>query len=229
MYPYDTELLAAVSAPPAGIADVVRVMETIDGACAEADGLKWFNWLYLEVTRAVGARVDAGGFGDPAWLASLDVHFAGLYFGAVRAVLSGRGGEPECWRILMDRRQDTGLAPVQFALAGINAHINHDLAAAIVATGVAPVHGGPHYRDYTALNDTLDDLVDEAKAKLGIPDIAHVEDYIAAFSVSAAREAAWTNAEVLWTLRGLPAISQRTMAGIDGMTTVIGKGLLVSL
>jgi hypothetical protein len=80
MFPYDPALAAAVQNPPASIADVLQTMHTIDATCMDADGLKWFNWLYLQVTQAVEARVNAGGFADPAWLAELDVQFAQLYF-----------------------------------------------------------------------------------------------------------------------------------------------------
>ena len=40
MYPYDAQLLAAVSTPPASIPDVIRTMEAIDGLCVDGDGLK---------------------------------------------------------------------------------------------------------------------------------------------------------------------------------------------
>jgi hypothetical protein len=60
-----------------------------------------------------------------------------------------------------------------------------------------------------------------------LPPVSHLEDTIAAFSVSAAREAAWNNAEVLWGLRGVPGLAARTLGTIDGMTAVIGKALLV--
>ena len=234
MFPYDGVVLAAAARPVSSVADVIGAMEAIDAACVDTDGLKWFNWLYLQVTQAVAARVAAGGFHDPAWLAALDVQFAGLYFGALRAALSGAGGVPQCWQALFDRRGDLGVARIQFALAGINAHINHDLPEAIVATGDAPVHGDPHYADYTAVNSTLDALVESAKVTLlvrlpgdALPPVTHLEDTIAAFSVTAAREAAWNNAEVLWGLRAAPALEERTLATIDGMTAVIGKALLV--
>jgi hypothetical protein len=231
---YDPALAAAVAEPPASIDDVVRTMEAIDALCVDTDGLKWFNWLYLEVTRAVGARVAAGGSEDPQWLAALDVQFARLYFGAFSKQLSGVAGVPESWQILFEHREEVAIARIQFALAGINAHINRDLAVAIVATGIEPVHGGPRYLDYTALNTTLDALVEAAKSTLNVrlpdddlPDVSHLEDTIAAFSVSAAREAAWNNAEVLWNLRCLPDLSRRTLDVIDGTAAVIGKALLV--
>jgi hypothetical protein len=58
----------------------------------DGDGLKWFNWLYLQVTQAVEARVASGGFADPAWLAQLDVQFAHLYFSAPQ-ILALRPGD----------------------------------------------------------------------------------------------------------------------------------------
>jgi hypothetical protein len=233
VFPYDARLAGAVADLPADIAGVIRVMETIEGLCADGDGLKWFNWLYLQVTYAIEARVAAGGFHDPAWLARLDVEFAGLYFAALRSALTG-GLAPGCWRALFDRRNQTAIARIQFALAGMNAHINHDLALAVVATCPAPSHASPHYADYTGVNSTLDGLVGAAKAQLqvrllgdALPPVSHLEETIAAFSVSAAREAAWTNAEMLWALRGIPILRDRALNTLDGFTSLAGKSLLV--
>jgi hypothetical protein len=236
MFPYDAALLAVLEPPPATIAEVVRAMETIDATCVPGDGLKWFNWLYLAVTRRVLAGVATSGFRDPAWMAMLDVEFARLYFDALKGAISGSGGLPECWQVLFDRRGDVMLGRIQFALAGINAHINHDLPEAIVAAGGAPVHGGERYRDYCAINATLEGLVETAKTELHVrllgdvlAPVAHLEDAIAAFSVSAAREAAWNNAEVLWLLRGTPPLVARTIGVIDGWTSVIGKTLMIAV
>ena len=233
MFPYDDKLLAAVQGAPQSVDDVIGTMQTIDTICSEGDGLKWFNWLYLGVTQAVGKRVAAGGFRDVAAMTALDVQFAGLYFGALRSALSG-GTAPRCWRALFERRNWTALTRVQCALAGVNAHINHDLPMAIVLTGIAPVHGDAHYSDYTALNATLSDQIDGAKAELRmrllgelLPPVSKLEDTVAAFSVTAAREAAWNHAEMLWAVRGLPGLSARSVDTLDGMTAVIGKTLLV--
>ena len=194
MFPYDDRLLAAVQRSPKSVDEVIATMQAIDAICSDGDGLKWFNWLYLGVTRAVGLQVKAGGFHDPVWMAALDVQFSGLYFDALRAVLSG-GTPPGCWKALFDRRNWTALARIQCALAGINAHINHDLPIAIVRTGTAPVHGDAHYQDYTAVNSTLSSLVDSAKAELHVrllgdllPPVSQLEDTVAAFSVTAAEK-----------------------------------------
>ena len=233
MFAYDDQILAAVDAAPQTVDDVIGAMQAVDAICVDGDGLKWFNRLYLDVTRAVQARVDAGGFRDGAWMAALDVQFANLYFGALRVALSG-GTAPRCWTVLLERRDWTALARIQCALAGVNAHINHDLPMAIVRTGTAPIHGDAHYQDYTALNATLSSLVDRAKAELHVrllgdllPPVSHLENAVAAFSVTAAREAAWNHAEIFWAIRGSLELTARTENSLDGMTAVIGKTLLV--
>jgi hypothetical protein len=237
MFPYDSTLLAAVRPAPQSIPDVLRILQAIDATCADADGLKWFNWLYLQVTQAVEARVAAGGFTDPAWLAQLDVQFARLYLSALASSLSGQPA-PDCWQILFHSRDQAAIARIQFALAGINAHINRDLPQAIVATcqatGTAPDRGGAHYNDYTALNSTLDGLVDTAKRTLNVrlpgdalPPVSTLEDTVAAWNVSAARESAWLNASHLNALRPDPLLAASFMDMLDGFTAVIGKSLLV--
>jgi hypothetical protein len=237
MFSYDTTLLAIVQTAPQSIADVLQSLQSIDTTCEDGDGLKWFNWLYLQVTEAVETRVSTGGFTDPEWLAELDVQFANLYFSALKSWLSGEA-TPSCWQILFDSRNQTSLARIQFALAGINAHINHDLAEAIVATcqvtGTTPDHGGTHYTDYTSLNSTLDGLIETAKITLKVdllgrplPAISQLEDTIAAWNVSAARESAWQSAEHLWQVRSSPLLSANFLDLLDGLTTVIGKALLV--
>src|ERR1035438_1491326 len=112
MFPYDDQLLAAVQPTPQSIDDVIPTMQAIDALCSDGDGLKWFNYLYLDITRAVAARVAAGGFQDPSWMAALDVQFAELYFGALRSALSG-GVAPRCWTVLLERRNWTALARIQ--------------------------------------------------------------------------------------------------------------------
>ena len=178
-------------------------------------------------------------FHDPAWLLTLDVHFAGLYLDALAGFLR-QAPISECWRVMFERRQDTRIARIQFALAGMNAHINHDLCAAIVETcertGTAPDHGGVHYDDYTTLNATLDAQIDGAKQLLNVrllgdllPEVSHLEDTLAAVGVGAAREKAWRNAEALWQLRELPFVSDAFLASIDEFTAVIGRTVLVAV
>jgi hypothetical protein len=240
MFPYDATLIAAAAATPRSVPDVVAIMRQIDAACADDDGLKWFNWLYLQVTLAIQTRVGApGGFSDPAWIADLDVVFAGYYFSAVRAALSS-GAAPGCWQALFNVRNQPAVTRLQFAFAGMNAHINHDLPQAVVAlcqsTGIAPQRGTVQYTDYTAVNTTLDSIIDTAKQELNVrlagdalPPVNRLEDQLAAFSISAVREVAWKNAEVLWHIQDAPLVSSTFLDSIDATTDIAGKTLLVPI
>jgi hypothetical protein len=122
----------------------------------------------------------------------------------------------------------------------MNAHINHDLPQAIIATskatGVVPQHGTPQYNDYTALNTTLDSLIEAAKKTLhvrllgdALPPVSALDNTLAAWSVSAAREAAWNNAELLWHLADAPLIAAAFLDTLDGLTAVASKTLLVPI
>jgi hypothetical protein len=232
MYPYDPALLAAIPSRATTVDGVLAGMQAMDAVLSDADGLKWFHWLYFRVTQTVRDRLAAGAFERPAWLAELDVRFAGFYFAALRAQLSG-GCPPACWRALFDRRNVPAIVRLQFALAGANAHINHDLPAAICATGVEPVHFSAEYRDYTLVNSILNSLIDVAKQQLmvrllgdALPPVSRVEDILAAWSIVKAREAAWDNGEILWHLQAVPVLSTRFLDRLDGLTSVAGKTLL---
>ena len=237
MFSYDQLLFETAATPLQSVADVLQTFQSIDAICVDGDGLKWFNWLYLQVTQAVETRVASGGFSDPAWIAELDVQFARLYLGALRASLSGKPA-PDCWQTLFACRDQTRVARIQFALAGINAHINHDLPEAIVATcestATIPSHGTPQFQEYTSLNITLDGIIESAKQTLhvrllgeALPAASHLEDLTAAWSVSEARETAWNNAELVWHLRETPALSSTFMHTLDGLTALTNKALLV--
>jgi hypothetical protein len=235
MFPYDAQLAESAQEAPQSIPGVLGLLQTIGNTCVDADGLEWFNGLYLQVTQAVEDRVVAGGFNDPAWLAELDIQFAKLYFNALYAGLSGAPC-PGCWRAMLSCRNQNKIARIQFALAGVNAHINHDLPLAIVATckamNTTPQHGTSQYDDYTAINGTIDGLIDVAKQVLNVrllgdplPAVSHLEDLVAAWNLGAAREMAWNTAESLWEDSAFAA--KIRMDTIDGLTTVIGKALLV--
>ncbi len=237
MFPYDPVLIAALETPPQSIPDVLAALRTIDQTCDDGDGLKWFNRLYLQVTEAVQDRVTAGGFNDPVWLRELDVQFGELFFNSLRAVLQGTPC-PRCWSASFNVRNDTRIARIQFALAGVNAHINHDLPEALVSaarvTSHVPSRTSVQHQDYVALNATLDSLVEEAKRTLNVrllgerlPAASHVDDTVAAWGITAARAQAWNASEVLWAFRGSPTQTSLVMDSLDSLASVISQTLLV--
>jgi Family of unknown function (DUF5995) len=219
------------------ISDVVAIMTALDQELPPNDGVRLFNHLYLEVTRSVGQAVTTAAFGDRAFLERLDVVFANLYFDAVAAGSADASKAPAAWRPLFECRNSAGILPLQFALAGMNAHINRDLPQGIVSaylsTGGAPVVRDTRYHDFERVNDLLEAVESQIKAGYSTGIVALVDaaagtmdDAVAMFNVRAAREAAWTNAEVLWTLRATPHLGANFFSKLDSFTGFAGRGML---
>ena len=83
-----------------------------------------------EVTEAV--RDELPTFENQAFVERLDVLFAEFYFQAYDAA-AAEAWVSKAWAPLFARRAEHRLA-LQFAIAGMNAHINNDLAHALVLT-----------------------------------------------------------------------------------------------
>src|SRR5262249_35868941 len=130
------------------IDDVLAQMRAIEASTAPRDGVAWFNRLYMRVTENVSARLGSGFFANDVYIARTDVVFAGYYFRAIAAPVP-----PRSWEPLLDARADDRIAPLAFALAGMNAHINHDLAHAVFDValeggGPVPARGSAEHADY---------------------------------------------------------------------------------
>jgi len=238
-----TNLTAIISASPVNtIDDVIGVMRAIDAALPNKDGLKWFNLLYLKVTEGVRDRPPAEGWKDPAWLERLDVVFAGLYFGAIAAWEQNPDKVARCWFPLLSSRQRSNIKRLQFALAGMNAHINHDLAIAVVKTGkergIVPRRGSPQYRDFDRVNAILEVVEGEVKQHIatGIigeidQKLGEIDDIVAMWKVRKARETAWLNAEIIWRLESAPieTADDDFLLNLDRLVGLASRGLLVAV
>lgn len=197
-------------APVTSIAEAMARMQVIENTTSADDGLACFNRMYIEVTRELDSELGQGTFADPAFMTELDVAFANLYFAAVDAAGSN-SAVPLAWRPLLERRGDTGIEPIQFALAGMNAHINHDLPLALVAacTDLATVPtAGTHLADYHKVDALLDAAEQSVRQSFeSAPELAidrhlqAVDDLVCGWSINAARDLAWGNSLLLWQLR----------------------------
>jgi hypothetical protein len=237
----DVALAAIVSVSSLGtIDDVIAIMKQLDRGLPDDDGLKWFNLLYLRVTEEVKKQEADGGWQNPAWLSRLDVVFAKLYFDAVTAYTRDRDSVARAWRPLFDARYREGIARVQFALAGMNAHINHDLPMALVQTsqelGLALHDDGPEHSDYEKVNSILEMVEQRVKPLFDVGIIGEidrklgsVDDVIAMWKVRKARETAWENAEILQHLAGLPALTESFLLSLDRLVSLASQGLLVPI
>lgn len=235
----DTQLLAvAKAAAPGSIADVVAVMEAIDQALPNDDGLKWFNQLYLKVTQHIDLQPPEGGWKDAAYLTRLDIVFASLYFAAIASWLGGEATTPSSWAALFEARKRPSVDRIQFALAGMNAHINHDLALALLQTDaetrLQPTFQSPEHDDYERVNRILAQVLPEALTFLAVDclgvaaqDTGKIGQLLAIWDVGVARDAAWDFAD---HLRSLPDRAKPlARAAQDRLTGVIGRTLLLPL
>ena len=233
--PADQALAEIVGRPaPDTIADVIEQMQAIDAVLPDNDGLKWFNKIYLMVTQQVDLNPPGGGWQNPKWLLSLDVVFARYYFGAIRGYLAGTG-VPSSWSALFEVRFKIGIDRIQFAVAGMNAHINHDLAQALTDTdaalNVTPAPGGPEHADYEAVNGLLDSLIPAtltmlASDALGViaQDTGKVGRLLAFWNIRKARDLAW---DFAGHLRGLPGFARPfALDAQDALTGALGRAIL---
>lgn len=220
-------------APSAPVAAVIARMQATLSPLPQGDGVACFTRLYLAVTEGVQERLAGAAFADPAFLALLDQRFADLFFDALAS-------PPPAWRPLVEARARTGIAPIQFALAGMNAHINRDLPVALVAAcreaKLDLREGSPQRADYLRVNDVLAAVEKEVKRPLLgrrlrlLSRLLHTDrlaDVVAMWDVRQAREAAWANGEALWALRDEPALGTRFLAALDRSVGLAGRGLLV--
>ena len=215
-------------APVSSIDEVLSIMTAIDSCLPDSDGLKWFNRLYLQVTRSVQQAVTGPAFRDTRFMSELDVVFANLYFAAIAAGDLDPSRAPSSWRPLLRARRNGGIARLQFALAGMNAHINRDLPQGIVQVfedlGGDPISDDARREDFDSVNELLERVEGEVKTDfrsvIGVVDVAagRGDDITAMWNVRVARKAAWTNAEVLWTLRSIPPVRSAFFDTLDKST-----------
>ena len=222
---------------PGRVDEVVGRLRAVEAALPSADGVRAFTALYRAVTEAVDERVRPGTFADPRFTRRLDVVLGNLYLRALRAHVLGPKRPPRAWVPLFEARSRRGIAPIQFALAGMNAHINRDLPLALVETcraeRVRPVRGRPQHVDFRAIDPLLAETEarvreDFATGVVGWADeaLGELDSVVAMWNVRRARAAAWVNAETLWALGDIPFAGARFVVTLDRMVGLASRGLL---
>jgi hypothetical protein len=219
----------------ANLPDVVTWLREVGDELPPDDGFSYFNLIYRMVTEQVAERVAGGGGADVAFLSRLDVIFAHKYYHALTL-------EDErlarAWRPMRLRRGHRAVSPFRFAIAGMNAHINRDLAVALYETceelGGNLMRDTPRHTDFRAVDEILSGLMDDAKDilqrefELALDRLlGTVDDLLEIWSIRQAREAAWTNGRLLQELDGSPTAREHHLHSIDRTAALIGRLLLV--
>jgi hypothetical protein len=228
------------SAPLAGATDIDGVMARmadIDRMLPAADGVAVFNRMYFAVTRHVDTALDRSVFKAGDFIARLDVIFANHFFAACDA--DTRGDEiPDAWRPLFRNRVKPHTYAVQFAMAGMNAHISHDLSHSVVETcrefASVPETDTDQHADYSHVNDVLDVAADDMKAWFSNGIVAYldamggpIDDAFAMFGIHLARAGAWELAETMWGLQDNPRLLKLLNAGVRRSVQLTSEGILL--
>ncbi|KOV87846.1 hypothetical protein ADL01_03270 [Streptomyces sp. NRRL WC-3618] len=209
---------------------VVSRMRALEAQLPPRDGLAVFNRVYLAVTEAFDRHLEAGAFPDAEAAITLDVRFAELY---LRVAEDDHA--PACWRPLLQFRRHPGVRPLQFALAGINAHIGHDLALAVVDScrtlGCEPADLED---EFERVGDLLVSLEERIREELMPgPDLLQIADplthLLGAWSMERARAATWSAARALWALRRLPELAEEFTDRLDAAVGFASRMLLTPL
>jgi uncharacterized protein DUF5995 len=237
----DSTLLAIASKGPIdGYDDALERLHALETELDPSDGLFWFNRLYIATTRAVSDAHRKHRFDDPRFVERLDCHGAGLYFVALAAHLSDPGSGPSAWEPILRARTRADIRPLQFALAGLNAHVNRDLPVALVTTFME-LDGEPRretqahtdYQRVCAIQESTllqprvwlpASLADAEPERAG----AELGALLELWSLRRARDAAWVAAEVRWALRGSPVVARHQLDALDHLVQLGSRGLLLS-
>jgi hypothetical protein len=241
--------------PVSTVAEVIQRLGDIKGAVADPggsgprSGIYWFSHLYVVITENVQEKINGGRFfADNEYLTALDVAFANRYLDAVRAHTRGETA-PEVWRLLFDVPADGEILPIQLAMAGVNAHINLDLAFAVVNAchelDRKDIDSGWQKADYDKVNAIFAEEMDRLLHELargystrpgasGVSPRVEMErlsllERLATEIVVLARGAAWENAEYLWPLEpGSDPWRERERI-MDDVAATLSRAMLVNL
>jgi hypothetical protein len=193
----------------------------------------YFAALYKRVTVAVADKIKAGYFDDNARMEKLDVLFANRYLDAYHCYTNKQNCTAS-WKLAFDTTKKWPPLVVLHLLAGMNAHISLDLgiAAATIAPGntINDLHN-----DFCKINVILNELVDEVKAELFEMwppskfliqlNTGKLENTLASFSMTIARDAAWQVALDYAPLQSIIA-QQNYIALRDNDVMAFGKKLM---
>ncbi len=173
---------------------IEKLQKLIDTAIKEESRTGYFISLYCMVTMAVRDAIYAKRFHDNERMHKLDVIFANYFF-------KNSTYHNTVWFSFFSARNISSYVISQHLLLGMNAHINYDLAQAVVDTKEPLTK--EYLEDYLLINEILYQQVDKIQDKLAkssffirlfdLLGLGFDESYVD-FSMIKARNEAWANA-----------------------------------
>jgi hypothetical protein len=199
--------------------DTIDELRTVALDAADASG--YFPAMYARVTDRIRIAATDGRFGDADGMARFAQAFAGWYLRPT----SGTAPVPACWQASWDVAGDRRLLIVQHLLAGINAHVNHDLPQVVVELAADRGDLAAMRADFDAVNDVLADTMPDVLRDLGRVSAwvniaaARGGGRVFHFSLETARAQAWRAAVRLDRLDA--AARTADVAEIDRLVSVL--------
>jgi hypothetical protein len=195
-----------------------------------------FPLAYVRMTQTYGwTRDQAGYYHDVPYMNHMDAIFARYYTDAYYNWSGGnRSAVPQSWLKAFDAAKNKTVTGAGDLFLGMNAHINRDLPFVLYASGLVGSDGTSGKSDYDAvekwLNDDTAPLLAEAAQRFD-PSIDDTNnpliDYFTFQLVSAWRENAWRNAELL---ASAPDAATRALvaANIENDANTVAQSMLIA-
>lgn len=209
---------------------IVALDEIVEHSIDAHSALGYFAALYRRVTVKVAQGINAGMFEDGPRMEELDVVFANRYLAAYHA---HRGGEEvtASWQVAFAAEHRPSLSALQHLVLGMNAHINLDLgiAAAEVACGEPLALKA----DFMTINEILGGEINDTQNRLArfvrplrLVDrlLGSIDEQFSMFSVSYARDKAWT--QTLELCAGGPGRRDGLIRQRDAAVSEFAQGLI---
>jgi hypothetical protein len=226
---------------PATIGAVIAKLETIRTIMHELppspanNRVAAFNDLYLTITKRVDGALGTEAH-SPEFLEMLDVEFAKRYFTALDLWNHDDEDTPDVWEVLFKRAGDLAMSKLVAAMLGVNAHINHDLSLALIATWaeLGPPRDNKIHPDYLLVNKIFYQEIPPLRRSFSTAwqlDLDHLvgplDDWSQRVLVTVTRARAWEQGRRLWRIRANEADFRQAVRTMDRAASLLGEWMIV--
>jgi hypothetical protein len=239
--PLQEKVAEVLDTHPAGIGEVITTLVSIQAIMDELppeptkNRVSAFNELYLKITRRVDSAL-AGGVNQPEFLELLDVEFAKRYFNALLLWNQDDEDTPDVWEVLFKRSGDLRMSRLAAAMLGVNAHINHDLSLALIATWNevgAPADDLIH-PDYLLVNEIFYQEIPPLRRGFSTRWQREIDEFVGPLDdwsqrmlVTVTRARAWDQGRRLWLLREDPDDFEQARRTMDRAASLLAEWAVV--
>ena len=239
--PAQKAMADALAEQPSDIAGVLArlalVQTVLDGLppTPALNRVASFNSLYYTITDRVATSLVGPDVTEPAFLEMLDVEFAKRYLNALRLWGEDDTETPDAWEVLFRRGQDKRVTRLAGAMLGVNAHINFDLALALIATWkrLGPPRDDTVHPDYLLINQIFYQEIPGLRRRysttwqLELDTLAGtLDDWSQRVLVTATRAMAWDQAVRIWPLVDDPEDFAHAQLVMDRAAAFVGESLI---